>query len=103
MLQCVPSASRARHPQFSGRDHESILGLQREADLLRICPCIPPGWSSFTAVYRHLETFYDVEVSRDVTATSPLRVLLDGTEQRDGSIILRNDAARHPVTVILSG
>jgi len=70
---------------------------------LRICPCIPPGWSGFTAVYRHLETFYDIEVTRDDTATSPLRVLLDGVEQRGGLIMLQNDAARHPVTVILPG
>ena len=82
---------------------ESILGLQREADRLRICPCIPQDWSGFTAVYRHLETFYDIEVSRDVAAKSPLRVMLDGVEQRDGSIILQNDGARHPVTVILPG
>ena len=70
---------------------------------MRIFPCIPQDWNGFTAVYRHLETFYDIEVSRDVAAKSPLRVMLDGVEHRDGSIILQNDGAKHEVAVILPG
>jgi cellobiose phosphorylase len=41
---------------------ESLLGLRREGETLRMAPCIPPSWPGFKLRYRFGETFYDIEV-----------------------------------------
>jgi cyclic beta-1,2-glucan synthetase len=80
---------------------ESILGLTREADRLRIRPCIPRARDCFSVAYRCADTRYEISVTRDASASAPLRLLLDGVAQHDGCIVLVNDAGCHAVAVIL--
>jgi cyclic beta-1,2-glucan synthetase len=44
---------------------ESILGFQREANLLRFTPCLPSAWQSFKINYRYYETFYHITVNNN--------------------------------------
>src|SRR5687767_4134474 len=43
---------------------ESLLGLTREADRLRVTPCLPETWDSITIDYRYGETIYAVTMVR---------------------------------------
>ena len=80
---------------------ESILGLQREGERLRIVPCIPRDWPGFTVTYRHGETVYEIGVVQAAAATSSIRVLLDGQECPEQIIPLTSDGATHEVAVQL--
>jgi cyclic beta-1,2-glucan synthetase len=81
---------------------ESLLGIQVEANKLRLAPCLNEGWSNFTVHYRYRETVYQIEVS--VTKHPPgnrpeQRIIVDGLEQRDAVIIMRDDQQEHRVNV----
>jgi len=41
---------------------ESFLGLKIEGDLMRIEPCIPEDWKSFSVIYRYKNTTYTIQV-----------------------------------------
>ena len=47
---------------------ESLLGLNLEADRLRLAPCLPPEWNGFSVRYRYRETLYHIVVSRSESA-----------------------------------
>jgi cyclic beta-1,2-glucan synthetase len=53
---------------------ESLLGIKREADYLRITPCIPRDWTGYTLHYRFGSTRYHIvitqSVSTDATAST---------------------------------
>jgi cellobiose phosphorylase len=58
---------------------ESMLGLHLEADQLRIAPCVPARWQSYTVHYRYRDTVYRIVVR--CTGDDPLaviRVAVDG-------------------------
>ena len=64
---------------------ETLLGLQLEADHLRIAPCIPGHWEAYKIHYRYRETQYHISVRRAAGDTGQvIRVTLDG-EVVDGS------------------
>jgi cyclic beta-1,2-glucan synthetase len=87
---------------------ETLLGLHREADHLRITPCIPPHWDTYKIRYRYLETYYHITLVR-ADDPSEQRVTLDGvvvnetgvakTDQTPGLIPLVNDQLEHHVEV----
>ncbi|MDO8207663.1 MAG: glucoamylase family protein [Gallionella sp.] len=87
---------------------ETLLGLQLEADCLRIKPCIPADWNTYTIRYRYRETYYHITVIR-VGAPSESGVTLDGvvvneagvakTAQTPGRIPLVDDKQEHHVEV----
>jgi len=87
---------------------ETLLGLHREADHLRITPCIPPHWDTYKIRYRYLETYYHITLVR-AGDPSEHRVTLDGvvvnetgvakTDQTPGLIPLVNDQLVHHVEV----
>jgi cellobiose phosphorylase len=41
---------------------ESLLGLKREGDKLRIAPCLPADWPGFKLRYRYRDTVYSIAV-----------------------------------------
>jgi cellobiose phosphorylase len=49
---------------------ESLLGLRREGDKLRIAPCLPATWPGFKLRYRYRDTVYRITVVRDESGTS---------------------------------
>ena len=73
---------------------ESLLGVKREADKLRLAPCLPVDWPGFKLRYRYGETFYSIAVSRGDTLLT-----VDGVEQSDQTISLVDDRQEHSVEV----
>ena len=82
---------------------ESLLGVTREKDRLRLTPCLPAEWTAFTLCYRYGETLYDITV-RQTPAGAGARiqathVTVDGVAQPDGSVQLVDDRGAHQVFV----
>ncbi|MGH8171813.1 MAG: GH36-type glycosyl hydrolase domain-containing protein, partial [Rhodanobacteraceae bacterium] len=77
---------------------ESLIGLRREGNRLRIEPRIPAAWPGFKATYRFGEGVYEIAVARESGRSTPA-VELDGVAQRDLSIELIDEAATHRVDV----
>jgi cellobiose phosphorylase len=73
---------------------ESLLGLKREGDKLRIVPCLPVDWPGFKLRYRYGETVYRITVVRDESA---------GAEQSEQVIDLVDDRREHRVEVRIRG
>ncbi len=80
---------------------ESLLGLQLEADRLRMKPCLPADWNEFALRYRYRETFYDIAVRRSAEAGGEpgARIALDGVAQDAGFVTLVDDRQQHRVEV----
>jgi cellobiose phosphorylase len=78
---------------------ESLLGLNLEVDRLRLVPCLPPGWAEVRINYRYHETHYKILIQRRDNGSKVVRVTLDGTEEPDGTIPLRNDHQDHSAVV----
>ncbi len=79
---------------------ETLLGLQLEADHLRIAPCIPAHWESYTIHYRYRETVYHITVKRLAEHPGePARLTMDGIERTGNLIPLIDDRQDHTVEV----
>ena len=78
---------------------ESLLGLRLEGDALRLSPCIPADWPEYKLRYRYRDTVYRIHVRQG--AGQGGRLLVDGVEQDDFAIRLRDDHAQHAVDVWL--
>jgi cellobiose phosphorylase len=76
---------------------ESLLGLAREADMLRIKPCMPAGWTGFSLRYRFGRTDYRI----GIVAAGPAGVTLDGVAQDGEWVRLLDDGREHAVEVRL--
>jgi cyclic beta-1,2-glucan synthetase len=75
--------------------HESLLGLERRGDSLRIKPCIPADWPGFRVDYRHGGSRYVIDVRHCDIADASLRV--DGEPQADATFVLVDDGLDHQV------
>ena len=75
---------------------ESLLGLQREGDRLRLAPCIPRDWPEYSLRYRYRDTVYRIRV-RQRDAGGESRLTLDGAEQAGMAIPLQDDRTEHVV------
>jgi len=80
-----------------------LLGLKREADSLRIRPCIPADWETFLMTYRFGETTYRIEVTQHLQAAGPseIAIRLDGIDQPGVTIPLKDDHRIHLVELIM--
>ncbi|MBW8311684.1 MAG: glycosyl transferase [Rhizobium sp.] len=67
---------------------ESLLGLGREGDLLRLRPCLPADWPGYTLRYRHRGQVRALVVTRAADGT--LRLAVDGVPQETFEVSLRN-------------
>jgi cyclic beta-1,2-glucan synthetase len=79
---------------------ESILGLRLEIDKLRIEPCVPAGWDSYSIRYRYRETIYRIAVRRAPPGEAP-RICLDGAVLEDAAIPLSDDRREHVVEALV--
>ncbi len=79
---------------------ESLLGLRREGERLRLAPCLPADWPAFKIHYRYRETVYHIAVRQSSDGSPGLSV--DGVEQPDGAIALVDDHQEHEVEVRLA-
>lgn len=84
---------------------ESLLGIVREGDSLRLRPCLPAAWPGCTIRYRFRETLYSIVVTRTPgagTGGAPrMSITLDGVGHEDRPIPLVNDRREHTVEVRL--
>ena len=86
---------------------ESLLGIHREADRLRIEPRMPRHWPGFEVRYRHRQTVYTIHVKNlggdAATTRAVTRVVCDAVEQLDRTIPLLDDRVEHRVEVEVGG
>jgi hypothetical protein len=78
---------------------ESLLGLKRQGDKLRVAPRLPADWEGFKVHYRYRETIYHIRVRQPAAGKGWMQVTLDGIEQPDQSIPLVDDHREHRVEV----
>jgi cyclic beta-1,2-glucan synthetase len=77
---------------------ESFLGLQQEANKLKIIPCIPKEWKSFKVHYRYKNTIYHIEVMQ-ILDGEIMMATVDGMETEENMITLIDDGAEHNVVI----
>ena len=81
---------------------ETLLGLHLEVDQLRLAPCIPVHWASYTIHYRYRETCYHITVKCNGGESAQVRrVTLDGAMVNGTGIPLVDDRREHHVAVEL--
>ncbi|TAJ54767.1 MAG: cyclic beta 1-2 glucan synthetase [Nevskiaceae bacterium] len=77
---------------------ESLLGLRREGERLRISPCLPADWSHYELRYRYGSTWYRIRVQQlSPTPVATTTVRLDEVVQAEPSIPLVDDQQEHRV------
>jgi len=80
---------------------ETLLGLHREGDQLRIAPCVPDHWQSYKIHYRYRDTFYHITIY--CADDGARRVTLDGVVLNEVDVIpLADDHQEHHVAVVLA-
>ena len=77
---------------------ESLLGLERRGDRLRITPLLPTAWPGFEMDYRFGRSTYRI-ACRAVAAGDAARLSVDGVESADGWIALIDDGGVRRVAV----
>jgi cyclic beta-1,2-glucan synthetase len=81
---------------------ESLLGIKREGERLRIDPAIPGGWRHYRVTYRIRGAEYLIDVENPDGAGWGVRSLsLDGDLVDGGAFLLEPGSGRHAVRVIL--
>ncbi|MEQ1636321.1 MAG: glucoamylase family protein [Methylococcales bacterium] len=82
---------------------EWILGLKILADQMVFDPCIPKAWRSYSMVYQHNNSCYEITVENPDGVSRGIKTIeLDGIEQfNNNSITLQDDRKRYQVRVVL--
>ncbi len=85
---------------------EGLLGLNVEADTMRLAPCIPRAWRGFEIDYVHRGTLHSIRVDNPHGVSHGLRkVLVDGVARNveaDGAVLpLFEDGATHRIEITL--
>lgn len=78
---------------------ESLLGLTRERNQLRIVPCIPSQWSSYSIQYRFGSTNYHIDI-KQISADEQINgtgLIIDGVAQQQAYISMQDDLQEHHV------
>ncbi len=81
---------------------ESLLGLELDTDHLHFAPCLPRSWKSFKIHYRFRETVYHIQVNIGGGAPGVGKVIVDGTEQPEQTVPLKDDHNDHHVEIHLN-
>ncbi len=78
---------------------ESLVGLNVEADKLRITPCLPAEWDTFQIHYRYRQTFYHITIHPGDFDSGTSHFELDGDRILEDFITLIDDGQDHHVDV----
>jgi cellobiose phosphorylase len=73
---------------------ESLLGLEREGETLRLAPCLPAHWNSYKLHYRYRRSVYHICVNQVDSESTP-SLTVDGDERHDQVIVLLDDGREH--------
>jgi cyclic beta-1,2-glucan synthetase len=77
---------------------EQILGFRKTGDSLRMVPCVPADWPTFTITYRHGSSSYRILVeSPAAVAREGASITVDGVSQDSDALVLVDDGAEHTV------
>ena len=77
---------------------ETLLGVNREGDTLRLAPHLPKTWNSFKIHYRFRQTVYHITISRIAADSAATNLLsLDGKEMPGTTLPLVDDRHEHAV------
>jgi cellobiose phosphorylase len=77
---------------------ETLLGVNREGDRLRLIPRLPKNWPSYKIHYRYRQTVYHITISRLVAdGVDANQLFLDGQEIAGETILLVDDQHEHAV------
>jgi cellobiose phosphorylase len=68
---------------------ETLLGIQRDVDCLRITPCIPNDWTTYKVHYRYHETLYHITLHKILDRT------VQATEVKIDSLKLETGLSIH--------
>jgi cyclic beta-1,2-glucan synthetase len=77
---------------------ESLLGLERRGNQMRVRPLLPSDWQGFEMRYRFGGSTFEIAVRRASSAAAT-RVTVDGVAMKDGVIALLDDGETHAVVV----
>lgn len=81
---------------------ESILGLQVRSGTLVFNPCIPKAWRSYSIIYQHETSRYEISVENpNGVMRGVVMVEVDGQRQLDNRVILQDDGGVHKVRVVM--
>jgi cyclic beta-1,2-glucan synthetase len=82
---------------------EWIAGFNVRADYLTFKPCIPETWRSYSIVYQHRSSCYEISIENPEGITHGVsRIELDGECQSDtDGIRLQDDGQTHQVRVLM--
>jgi cyclic beta-1,2-glucan glucanotransferase len=81
---------------------ETLLGLNREGNQLRLMPRLPKNWSGCKLRYRYRETLYHIDISKPAGFTGPDQILLDSQTLAGNIVPLVDDRRDHRVDMRLS-
>lgn len=76
---------------------ESLLGLQLQADQLRMRPCLPAAWGEFKFHYRYRETFYHITIKKSDESVPGSPLTLDGLRLNEDFVTLVDDRRDHEI------
>jgi len=77
---------------------ETLLGVNREGDALRLTPRLPQSWPSCRVHYRFRQTVYHIVIARHAEHTAATHTLtVDGVEQAGNLLALVDDRHEHAV------
>ena len=77
---------------------ESILGIHRAGDALRIAPHIPADWPGYDVTYRWGAATYRIHVHNRGNG-GPVRIMVNGEPVEGDRVPLRDDGREHAVEV----
>lgn len=78
---------------------EWFIGIRRKSNTLSFHPCIPADWPSLKIDYRYKDTMYHI-VYEQKAGKGATQLLLNGIEQHEGFITLKDDAAEYDVKLV---
>ena len=76
---------------------ESLLGVHRHGDRLRIVPCVPASWAGYRMELRHGAALYRIEV--ECVDTGEALLTLDGVPQEQMEVVLQRAEAVHGIAL----
>ena len=74
-----------------------ILGLRKEGNILKIEPCIPSNWNTYSIRYKYENSIYNIKVIRKNVQVK--KIYLDGKEVENNEIMLNGNGGVYGIEV----
>jgi cellobiose phosphorylase len=80
---------------------ETLLGVHREGDRLRLEPRLPRDWNAYKVHYRFHQTVYHIAIARPADPAALGRLRVDGVEVEGTAFPLQDDRREHQVEYVV--